>query len=65
MNRTITYIVLGVFIGVLAVRTYDLGRTIARKWNAIAWVMTGYNEEIVSQHMKTQKAEMQIVVTKK
>lgn len=65
MKKTIAWIVLGIFCGVLMVRTYDGIRIVVRKWDAIKWVMTGYNEEIVNQHMKTQKAEMKIEITKK
>lgn len=58
-------VLVGIVVGILATKSYDAYQAVSRKWKALNWLMSGYNEEIVYQHMNTQKAELQLVISKK
>lgn len=64
-TKQLTVIAAIFVLGMLSVRMWDFYAFMDRKWNAVKWVMTDYNEEIVEKHMSTQKAELQLVITKK
>lgn len=64
-TKKATVVVGLVVLGMMVVRAWDFSQYMGRKWNALQWVMSDYNEEIVEKHMSTQKAELQLVITKK
>ena len=66
MKKSIVgFVLLGIVLGIAFTRAYDGVQTVSRKWKAINWVMADYNEEVVYQHLNTQKAVLQLVISKK